>query len=312
MEYLEPSEMPKGMVLNNIFHNRMIRKNKNILAAIIGKTGSGKSWFCMSVCESWYEKRFKEPFPIDNICFTIEELMQRILRGNLPRGSILVLEEGGVNVGSLDFQTKIAKTFNYVLQSFRSLNVGLLVNLPYFSMLNKQTRMLMHLLLETVNVDSSTKIVTIKPLLIDVNQTTGKEYFHYPKVNVSGGLERIERLQYEKPSDALIELYEAKKRAFVLDTVQGAIDANSNKDKPTELQVRAYYLRKVKGLNNSIAAEVLGVQPSNISRAYERSLERGVSAELLPKFKDFYRDLEEIDYNALKPQPTTQLVGVPK
>ena len=219
----QESGLQEGQVLSNIIYDRMIRNNKNILMGVVGPTGSGKSYICLRVAELWYKRYFKEDFPVENICFSIEELMQRIVHGKLPRGTLLILEEAGVNAGSLDFGKKLVKSLNYVLQSFRSKNIGILMNLPHFGMLAKQTRQLLHMVMETYEVDKSKKLSRVKPFMIQVNQTTGKVYKHYPRAVVNGFYETIELFTYYIPSESLIEAYESKKEEFVDGLAKGVL-----------------------------------------------------------------------------------------
>jgi len=83
--------------------------------------------------------------------------MKLLSGGELRKGEIIIFEEAGVNMGSLDFQNKVSRMFNYVLQSFRSMNIGILFNLPYLTMLNKQARMLLHFSMESAGVDPKQK-----------------------------------------------------------------------------------------------------------------------------------------------------------
>jgi len=211
--------MGYGKLMNSIIKRRLLKNNQNILVAITGKTGSGKSYSTLSICELYYNEVLNKEFPIENCCFSLEELMKRLRSGQLKKGDLLILEEAGVNAGSLDFQNKIVKMFNYLLQSFRSLNVGLIVNLPMFSMLNKQSRMLMHLHLQTVTIDKDKKIAILKPLWLQYNQHSGKLYLHRPEVYNDGVPEKIDYIVCPLPSSELRKKYEQKKENFLFGLV---------------------------------------------------------------------------------------------
>lgn len=204
-----------GLILNNILYRKFVRENKNFLGVVVGGTGSGKSWSCLSLCESWYKKHFNQEYPPENIGWNPSDIMNRIVNGNLNAGEILILEEGGTSMSSLEFQNKIAKLFNYILQSFRNKNIGLLINLPNFSMLNKQTRMLMHMLFQTYEIDKAKQRVVLVPYHLQYNQQTGKLYRHKPRIVVDGVMEKIDFISFPKPSDKLIKEYESKKLKFV-------------------------------------------------------------------------------------------------
>jgi len=127
--------LKEGVFLNKWFDNR-ISSNKNVLLSITGSTGSGKTYSCLNAGESWYAYKFNEDFPIDNVCFGLSILVKRIndlhKSGKLRKGDLFILEEAGANFGNLDFQNKLSKMFNYILQSFRSMNLIVIMNLPVF------------------------------------------------------------------------------------------------------------------------------------------------------------------------------------
>jgi len=200
---------------NKYLESRLIRRNKNVILAVTGPTGSGKSYISLKVAELWYKHNFNKPFPIENCCFSIEEVVRLLSGGKLSRGEIIIMEEGGVNLGSLDFQHKISKLFTYVLQSFRSMNIGLIINLPVLSMLNKSARLLLHGIFITYGIDHRNKVCTIKPFMHQLNQQSGKIYPKYPIGVVNGSVTQIQRFYYGLPSEELIAHYEEKKKSFV-------------------------------------------------------------------------------------------------
>lgn len=303
MPFKSVKDIPRGYVFNSMFYRRMYQQNKNILMAVIGKTGSGKSWACLSICESWYKFKWGIEYNPKNVCFTIDDLIQRLQNGNLRQGEILILEEAGVNVGNLDFQNKISKAFNYILQSFRSLNVGLIVNLPYFSMLNRQTRMLMHMMVETKEIDRKNKTCIIKPLLLDYNQRSGDEYHHYPKVLVDGLYAKIHQVTYDRPSDKLVNEYEIRKKAFVMGTIDNAGTESMMRNKITEPEAQAYYLKYICNLTYSEISEIMRCPPANTSKYITRALKKGISEENIKNYEFLYRKYTNLTKRPLMPTP---------
>lgn len=205
----------EGVLFNKYLYNRVFLSNKNVILTTTGPTGSGKSYVDLRVAELWYQYVFNKPFPIEHCCFSIDELMRLISKGKLIRGDLLILEEGGVNLGSLDFQNKISKIFTYVLQSFRSLNLILIINLPYVSMLNKSARMLTHANFTTAGIDKRTNTIKVKPKFHQVNEHTGKIYQKYMRANYDGVVRTFKRFVYGLPSKELADKYEEKKLNFV-------------------------------------------------------------------------------------------------
>lgn len=234
LQQVDKNNLGEGEIFNKFLHSRMIRNNKNVILAVTGSTGSGKTYVCLRVAELWYQYHFKEKFPVGNVCFSVDDVMRLLDKGKLKRGSLIILEEAGVNMGSLDFQSKLSKIFSYVLQSFRSMNVGLIMNLPVLSMLNKQARQLLHCNFITMGVDYETKISRIKPFFHQVNVQSGKIYPKYMRVRVGRNKTPVKRFVYSIPSKELAEVYELKKEEFIsqlITTSMEKIDENNKSKK---------------------------------------------------------------------------------
>lgn len=210
------SRLEEGLILNK-YMKKKFDANKNILAGISGSTGSGKTYIALRTCELWYKFWFNEEYPIKNVCFSVGELMRRLSSGEMREGDILILEEAGVNLGSSDWQIKVVKMFNYVLQSFRSMNVGVIMTLPVLTMLAKQARQLLHFQLITQGIDFRTNTSKAKCLFHQLNQMSGKSYWKYMRIRYMGKNVAVERMGFSLPSEKLRNEYEAKKIKFVSD-----------------------------------------------------------------------------------------------
>ncbi len=220
------NQLKEGEIFNKYLESRLIRNNKNVLLAITGSTGSGKSYSCQRIAELWYKNQFKELFPTDiNTCFSIGEVMQRLTDKENPlrRGEILILEEAGTQLGNLDFQNKVSKIFTYILQSFRSMNICLIFNLPVLTMLNKSARLLIHAHFTTMGIDFDKKVCRLKPKFQQLNQQSGKIYSKYLRVLINGRITPLKWFTYSLPSDALVKNYEAKKFRFVSELNEGFV-----------------------------------------------------------------------------------------
>jgi len=219
MGMINAPTFPEGEIFLRYINNRF-NKNKNFIGVTTGPTGSGKSYLDLRKAELQHRRRFNEEFPIKNVCFSVAELMERISSGELRTGEILILEEAGVNIGSGDWQNKIVKMFNYVLQSFRSMNVGIFLNLPVMMMMSKQARQLTHMHMETVGIDFELGLCKVKPLCHQLNQHTGKSYWKYMRVKKGESIVTVQRMAFGMASDDLIKRYEAKKQKFLMGITQ--------------------------------------------------------------------------------------------
>lgn len=268
------SGLQHGVYTNKFFESRTIRQNKNVIGVCTGSTGSGKTYTEMSMAESWYTYRFKQEFPSENICFSTSLLMKRILglqkAGKLRRGELFILEEAGANFGNLDFQNKLSKMFSYILQSFRSMNLILLMNVPVLTMINKSARQLIHLQMTTMGIDFEKELTKVKLKHHQLSQDSGKSYWKYPRVRFHGKYIKLQRLSFIKPSDDLCIAYEQEKQKFVVslteDFLEKAAEMEDKDDrKPrTDIQKRRYDLAWAGNIQEEIA-KIEGVDVSAIS-----------------------------------------------
>jgi len=206
--------LKEGEVFNKWMKNRLDH-NKNILLAITGPTGSGKSYTNHRIAELWYKDYFNEDYLVTHTCFSISELMKLLVSDEIRKGELIILEEAGTSLNSLDFQNKISKLFSFILQSFRSMNIILIFNLPVLTMLNKSARLLLHAHFITQKIDYSNKVCKIKPLFHQLNQEKGKSYWKYLRIKSFGKIRAVKRINYTIPSPEIIKVYENKKFKFV-------------------------------------------------------------------------------------------------
>lgn len=298
----------EGEVFCKWMYHRLIKKNKNVLGANIGATGSGKSYRDLRLGELWYKYYFKEPFPPENICFGVVTAMKRLSSGELRKGEVLILEESGVNLGSLDFQNKVSKMFAYVLQSFRSMNVAIFFNLPYLSMLNKTARMLLHYTIESVTIDFEKKINKGKFFIHQVNQRTGNIYRKYPRVKHKGKLKTIKRLNLREPSKELMKIYEAKKiqylseltkeYTFELEKIEEDKLIKSGRRLLTEKQLAIYNLA-CEGLNQIEIGKIRNISNATVCASLKLIKKKGY----VIKINENPREIKEISSKPI-PIPT--------
>ena len=162
--------------------------------------------------------------------------------------------------------------FNYVLQSFRSMNIAIFFNLPYLSMLSSQARKLLHFSSESNGIDQNTKLNKCKPFFHQVNQDTGKIYKKYPIVKCNGRVRKIKRFTYSLPSQYLIDAYESKKAKYLMDlTTEYTLELDKQEEdklkrlgrKDLTPGQREVILLLKQGLNQSEIAKKLGrTQPA--------------------------------------------------
>ena len=266
--------MNEGDVLYK-YHQARFNTNKNVLGVILGPTGSGKSYTALRICEIDYKKRFNKPFPIENVTFSIGETIKRIqeIQKSGRKGELIMPDDiGAAGYGALEFQSKTSKMFSYILQAFRSLNIGLMMTLPVLTMLNKSGRQLIHYQLVTDGIDYELKMSRVKPYFHQLNQSSGKSYWKYPKVSVAGHVRTVKRLWYGLPSKELRDAYEDKKAKFLAKMTHdftNEIDVIENGNKkvrvPTQQMIEAWVLDQ-SGMRQRFIAEKFDVSQQTISQ----------------------------------------------
>ena len=198
--------------------SRTMRKNQNNLISIIGKTGSGKTFSAISICEIM-SKLDGVPFTIDHIVFSLRELMELINSGKLKRGSKIIFDEPQVSISARDFQSEANKVFNYLLTTFRHRNLTLFFCTPFESLLDKNTRRLFHARFETMSINKNTQTCRLKPRYIEYSDFKAEAY-RKQLIIVSKddkGNNKSQKLFYwdvPRPSKELEDLYEEKKLKF--------------------------------------------------------------------------------------------------
>jgi hypothetical protein len=201
------------------FNYQTHNKNSNNLVSVVGKTGSGKTWSAISICEIMSQMD-GIPFTIDHIVFSLTELMELINSGTLKKGSKIVFDEPQVSIGAREFQSEANKVFNYLLSTFRHRNLSLFFCTPFENLLDKSTRRLFHVKIETAGINIQDNTCKLVPAFIEHVDFRDEPYRKrllviFPKPSRKGyATTRIDSWNIPKPSPELINLYEEKKKKF--------------------------------------------------------------------------------------------------
>lgn len=185
---------------------RIVRINRNLLMIIVGPTGSGKS-YCALVIAKMIDPTFKVK---ERVVFNVEDFMKLLNSGKLKRGSVIVWDEAGVGLPAREWYTISNKAINYVLQTFRHMNLCVIFTTPTFEYIDKQTRVLFHVLIETVKIMYDKKQVIVKIKKNEYNPVFGKPYNPYYR---EMGIKK-ERFNIGIPTKQMINEYEDLKKQF--------------------------------------------------------------------------------------------------
>lgn len=286
---------------------KRISNNKNFLCCVTGSTGSGKSYAVLSLMEILNPDKTPEEL-IKNVAFDAHEYMARVNSGELSSGDTLTWDESGVGLSSRNWQSLANKSINYLLQTYRNMNLIGFFTLPYFTFLDNNSRKLMHSLMQTQGIDRAEKSCILKPFILHISQQSGKQYNPYLKVKSANGQTlKVQRLKIPLASARLIELYEEKKSKFtekLNKDIESKLDTAHKKEKK-EIDNLTDRQREVVGLyeqgfNMEEVGDMLNISSSNVSQIIRAAKMRG---KVIKKVK---KPIEKAVFqveNIVSPQP---------
>src|SRR3989449_4182282 len=208
MRVHDPKGFDKEEWLARSLRERTVNRNLNAIVALIGATGSGKSYSAMRL-----GLLIDPSFGIDRIVFTKDAFLDLVSQG-LPKGTVIMWDEAGLGLPAREWQSVMNRAVGYILQTFRYKNYVLLLTVPSQMMLDSQARALFHILLECQGVQIGPDAVLTKPFLVSHGRD-GKPYEKYPVLLFDNGPMQVRGILFGRPAPALVDAYEAKRRAHL-------------------------------------------------------------------------------------------------
>src|SRR2546422_4574567 len=209
MRVHDPKGFDKEEWLARSLRERTVNRNLNAIVALIGATGSGKSYSAMRL-----GLLIDPSFGIDRIVFTKDAFLDLVSQG-LPKGTVIMWDEAGLGMPAREWQSVMNRAVGYILQTFRYKNSVLLLTVPSQMMLVSQARALFHVLLECKGVQIGRDVVYTKPFIVSHGRD-GKPYEKYPRLYFKdSGVARLVDIPFEKPTQDLLDVYESKRRKYL-------------------------------------------------------------------------------------------------
>ena len=179
--------------------NTKIYGQKNLNCAMIGESGSGKSYAAIRLCQKYYKDFLGKRFTEKNIVFTISEFLERVGHfGQDEKCSCLIFDDAGLKYSSARWFEELNQILGYTLQSYRYRIINVFFTIPVLKWLDRVGRGMLHGKIELKSIGSGAYYK------IKYNQFNDKVYNR-----------RTCLLQFELPSKGLIESYEHKKHMFL-------------------------------------------------------------------------------------------------
>lgn len=166
---------------------------RNVLLAIVGPTGSGKSYAGMKIGELFDRN---EDFDISHVVFSVDEFYDAISR--LKNNCFIVFDEAGLGFAHREYMSAINKMLAMVFQTFRYKYINVIFTLPKLGFMDYVGRSLLHGVLRMTDRGKAI-VYKVQPNLL------GSEIYYPREGSVEIGL----------PSKELIEAYEKKKTEFL-------------------------------------------------------------------------------------------------
>lgn len=129
--------------LEALYHRNTRKKGaKNLNCAVIGESGSGKSWLCLRFSDQYYKRYLKINFSVDNVVFTITEFLELVK--TLPNCSIIIFDDAGLKYSSKRWWDELNQILGYTMQSFRYKIINVFFTIPILKWLDNVGRGMLH------------------------------------------------------------------------------------------------------------------------------------------------------------------------
>jgi len=275
---------------------KRIRSNLNFIAIAEGSVGVGKSWTMLSVAH-----KLNPTFTIDQVAFSFKDvmlIMNSTWFKKIKGVKVIFFDEPQIEISNRAWQSLTNKLLNYLVSTFRHLNIVFLMATPYSDFIDSQTQKLIHCKFECKGHSKHTTLSTIRPKLQQWNSNMKKYYYHSLMVSSKRGVYKMSQWKVEKPPQHLIDPYEEKKTQFtsglnqsILAQLEGAdkkakekIEKDRERRELTDKQKIALTLKKLYGTLKK-ASEQGGQTISSLQQSLQYAKKKGYTPDMwvIPK-----------------------------
>jgi len=283
------SKIPESDVVIQFVNRRLYKKGLGSNIFIIGTPGSGKSSQSLRLAEIIKKERDQvnlEDGKRECKIFLVDTLLDLIkaMRESIS-GDLIIIEEASVLFPSRRAMSKENVAIGRILDTCRKKELTLISNAPVWTSIESSMRVHGNLLIESLGVLKSERVVVSRIFRLQTNVKMGKTYLHT--------LERegrdVERIYTRMPSKKLWEDYEKSKDLF-LDNLYGKLQteqekkiAKENKDiSPPRPRMRSLTKRELEvhtlltsGLNQTEVSTKLGLSNARVSEIVKNIRKKG-------------------------------------
>lgn len=214
-KYCPICECPFEGEIHHVIH----KENRNVLIIVEGPPGTGKSYFCLALAADLDPNFYERPgLTFELLGFRIlfkPAMFTKVLRSKeLYKGAVVIIEEGGVQADHRKWYSFNNMVFNYILQTFRFMNLIVIVNVPVIQFIDSDAQKLFMYHIETVKVDYTEKLNVVKIKRQTYNSTVKKTYQKFLRYKVNGRFIKFVTWKFPRADKKLCRLYERLHRTF--------------------------------------------------------------------------------------------------
>jgi len=226
-----PDPVKKSPILKQLW-KRVHLKEQNLVFAVVGDTGSGKSLTTSTILMA-----LDPSFDIDRVCWTPEQVMKEAENDEAySEGDANQYEEGGVGTDSRQWFTDINQALDHVFQTWREQQRILGQTLPSFDLLDKRLRKRCHYVFEMDGINRKKGYALVKVFKVVEDKWSGDIYRRYPRLRdpKDGVTKQFKRLKVALPPQDFIDEFKEDEKEFKRDLISKKNDeledAKSEKD----------------------------------------------------------------------------------
>ena len=127
-----------------------------------GKKGSGKSWLGLRIGQLI----MGDKFGLNNVCFSTNELIERLNRKEYPPGSVVVVEELGVSANARDAMTRQNKQLSFIAQTMRPARITIIANTISWGLIDPQVKNMADYRIKVLGYDKETGVTDFQFLIL--------------------------------------------------------------------------------------------------------------------------------------------------
>ena len=221
----------------DLIKRRVFMDDMDCVAVFIGERGGGKStsaiaWghkldknFCLPIEMLPKGLVLKKGEVMPRVVFRASDFMKLISDYDLPRGSVVCLEEVGLMMDSREALSKTNRMLKKTFESIRSKNLIVFLTVPTLGSFDIGVRRSLTMIFECQGLSKQGKKRYCKNrvLTIQTNAKSGKIYYHSIKWNdpVSVFPKKLTWINVAKPPSNILNPYVRAKEIFQKETYRG-------------------------------------------------------------------------------------------